>query len=190
MRLALAFSVGAAWVHAGAPIALAPPVALVWLLAPIHASPVPGRRFVWAAVALLGCAAAWVGRPAEHCAPASEGTLVRLEGRFLASPRAGSAAFEREAGCGIVTAVLADSTVRAGEPVQLVGAWRAGQGGRPWFLAREAVPGPADEGGARLRWLGVRWRDHLVSRFERLYGEQAPLVSALVLARAEGLDGE
>ncbi len=190
MRLALAFSVGAAWVHTGVPIAAAPFAALIWLLAPIHASPVPSRGLVWVAVALLGSGAAWVGRPAAHCAPAREGTLVGLEGRFLASPRNGSAAFARDGGCDVVTAVLADSTVRAGEPVTLVGVWRTGQSGRPWFLARRAEPRTDDDGVARLRWLGVRWRDHLVSRFERLYGEQAPLVSALVLARAEGLDGE
>lgn len=190
LRLALAFSAGAAWVHAGVPIALAPLAGVVYLLAPIHASPVPGRRVVWPAIALLGLCAAWLGRPAALCAPAGDGEVVALDGRFLASPRAGSAAFERDAGCGMVTAVLADSTVRAGEAVRLMGSWRTGQGGRAWFLARAAEPRPAEGVARELRWLGVRWRDGLVTRLERLYGEHAPLVSALVLARGEGLDGE
>ena len=34
----------------------------------------------------------------------------------------------------------------------------------------------------------MRWRDGLVRRLERLYGERAPLVAALVLARREGMD--
>jgi competence protein ComEC len=36
----------------------------------------------------------------------------------------------------------------------------------------------------------VRWRDGLVERLGRLYGEQAPLVAALTLARREGFDPE
>ncbi len=190
MRLALAFAAGAAWVHTGVPIALAPLAAVAYLLWPNQASAVPRRRPTWTAIALLGLGAAWLGRPAARCAPAADSVVVTLDGRFLASPRAGSAAFERDAGCGTVTAVLADSTVRAGEAIRLTGSWRTGQGGRAWFLARDAEPRGAEGAARELRWLGVRWRDGLVTRLERLYGEQAPLVSALVLARAEGMDGD
>ncbi|MGD8728802.1 MAG: DNA internalization-related competence protein ComEC/Rec2, partial [Gemmatimonadota bacterium] len=36
----------------------------------------------------------------------------------------------------------------------------------------------------------VRWREAMVTRLEGLYGERAPLVAALTLARREGLDPE
>lgn len=188
MRLALAFSLGAAWVHAGAPIELAPLGAAVWLLAPIHTSASPAQRLVWVLVATVGLGAARLAVPGPACAPAPEGELVEVRGRFLASPRAGSGAFERAAGCGVVTAVLADSSVRAGVALQLHGSWRAGAGGRPWFLAQGADALPPGGGLAELRWATVAWRDALVERYERLFGEHAPLVAALVLARTEGLD--
>lgn len=189
-RLALAFCAGAAWVEADAPIVLAPLVAVAWLLAPIHASSRPVQRALWIGVAGLGVMAASLGGPGAGCTGGRDGEAASLAGRFLASPRGASAPFEREGGCGAVTVVLGDSTPRAGEPVTLTGAWRRASGGRAWFLAREAqarvdastVDGP--------RWALVRWRDGLVSRLERLYGARAPFVSALVLARAEGLDPE
>jgi len=193
MRLALAFAAGASWVHAGAPIALAPLAAALWLLAPIGASRGPGRFFGVAAAA-LGLAAAWLGRAPAHCAPGAEGARAVLEGRFVASPRTGSGAFERAAGCGLVTVVVTgaaeDDSLRAGHALALTGTWREGQGGRAWFMASAAAPGPEAGLLAHLRWGTVQWRDGLVDRFERLYGERAPLVSALVLARAEGLDSE
>ena len=190
LRLALAFSLGVAWVHAGAPMVLAPLLAAAWLLAPIHASGRPERRLGWVAVACTGLAAAWVGRSGPHCAPAAEGVEVTLRGRFLASPTSGSGAFERATGCGVVTAVLEDPGVRAGEAVTLTGTWRTGPGGRPWLLGRTAENRAREGTLAELRWGPVRGRDGLVRRFERLYGEHAPLVSALVLARTEGLDPE
>jgi competence protein ComEC len=141
------------------------------------------------AVASAGLVTAWAHREPARCVSAPESSLVAVEGRFLASPRAGSAPFERSGGCEAVTVVVRDSTLRAGESVRLVGSWRAGQSGRPWFFARSAETTGADAGSG-FRWAGVRWRAGLVTRFERLYGERAPFVSALVLARAEGLDPE
>jgi competence protein ComEC len=41
-----------------------------------------------------------------------------------------------------------------------------------------------------MRWRAVRWRDDLVERLHRLYPRHGALVSALVLARREGLDPE
>jgi competence protein ComEC len=193
MRLALAFAAGAGWVHAGAPLVLAPLAAVLWLLAPTRASSHPGRVSS-VLVAALGFGAAWVGRPGAHCVPGPEGEAATLEGRFVASPRTGSGAFLRAAGCGLVTVVVGDDddddddTVRAGYPVALSGRWRAGPGGRGWFLARAVTARPTEGALVELRWAPTRWRDGLVDRFERLYGEHAPLVSALVLARAEGLD--
>jgi len=189
LRLALAFSAGAAWVHAGAPIELAPLAAAAWLLAPIHTSTGPGR-LVWVVVAALGLGAARLDAPDPACTLPPEGAPATLRGRFLASPRAGSGAFARAEGCGSVTAVLADTSVRAGTPVVLSGTWRVGPGGRPWFLAERAEALPPGGSVTELRWATVRWRDGLVERYERLYGEHAPLVSALVLARTEGLDAD
>ena len=121
LGLALAFSAGAAWAMAGAPWFLAPLVGAVWLLWPIRASPRPLGRGVAVGAACAGLLAAWVHREPARWAPAPEGALVAIEGRFLASPRAGSAPFERSGGCEAVTAVVRDSTHRAGESVRLVG---------------------------------------------------------------------
>lgn len=142
------------------------------------------------AAACAGLMTAWGHREPVGCTPAPEGSLVAIEGRFLASPRAGSAPLERSGGCDAVTVVVRDSTLRAGQSVRVVGSWRAGQSGRPWFFSRSAAVLDDAGAGRELRWAGVRWRDGLVTRFERLYGERAPFVSALVLARAEGLDPE
>jgi competence protein ComEC len=190
LALALAFSAGAAWVQAGAPIVLAPLVAAGWLLWPTRASSRPIGRVVAVATACAGLVTAAIHREPVHCVAAEDGAPTVIEGRFLAAPRAGSAPFERSGGCGAVTVVVRDSTLRAGEPVRVVGSWRAGQSGRPWFFARSGESMGADGVARELRWAGVRWRDGLVDRFERLYGERAPFVSALVLARAEGLDPE
>jgi competence protein ComEC len=123
------------------------------------------------------------------CAPADEAQTVAIEGRFLATPKTGSGPFARRGGCDPFTVVILDSVARAGEPVRLHGSWRASRVGRPWFLA-ERVESIASSGTGEVRWITVRWRDGLVARLERLYGERAPLVSALVLARAEGLDAD
>ncbi|HET9949663.1 MAG TPA: DNA internalization-related competence protein ComEC/Rec2 [Longimicrobiales bacterium] len=191
-RLALAFAAGAAWVLAGAPVGWAPLLAAAWLLWPRSTSSRPGPgRALWASVALVGLGATWLADPEPGCAPPGDGRAAELEGVFLAAPRSGSAAFERAAGCGTVTVVTADSTAPAGRPLRLEGTWRAGRG-RPWFLAREVRPAAADgtTDEPAWRWLAVRWRDGLVERLGRLYGEHAPLVAALTLARTEGFDPE
>jgi competence protein ComEC len=188
--LALAFSAGAAWVQAGAPIVLAPLVAVGWLFWPSRASTRPTGKALAVATACAGLVTAAIQREPAHCSAAEDGALTVIEGRFLAAPRAGSAPFERGGGCDAVTVVVRDSTLRAGDPLRVVGSWRAGRGGRPWFFARSAERVGGYGGVPEPRWAGVRWRDGLVDRFERLYGERAPFVSALVLARAEGLDPE
>src|SRR5690606_29785818 len=118
LGLALAFSAGAAWVMAGAPIVFAPLVAAAWLFLPNRASSRPIGRGVVVAAACAGLAAAWLQQAPAWCRPAEDGAVVALEGRFLASPRAGSAPFERADGCDPVTVVLRDSTLRAAEPVR------------------------------------------------------------------------
>lgn len=88
------------------------------------------------------------------------------------------------------------------EPVRVSGAGRVEVGGRSrvvgaWHPTRrgaafvadtvESLP-PAAGLWTRLRWTSVRWRGWLVRRVGALYGPRAPLVSALILARREGLD--
>ena len=125
------------------------------------------------------------------CALPLAGSRATLEGRFLASPRSGSAPFRSGTGCGSVTVVISDTSIVAGVPVTLVGTWMPGQR-RPWFRASEGrlagVHGERETRVGTISWAAVRWRDGLVRRLERLYGERAPLVAALTLARREGMD--
>jgi competence protein ComEC len=58
------------------------------------------------------------------------------------------------------------------------------------LVRADSVLPPDPSLGARLRWGPTRWREALAERLEGLYGPRAPLVSALVLARREGLDRE
>ena len=149
------------------------------------------------ACGLCGLAASRLATAGVACAATPEvgGRLVALEGRFLASPLGGSAPFRAPAACGDFTVVVPPSrgpaagvAAPAGVPVRLEGRWRQGRL-RPWFQA--TVVASLDEGAPAERewaWWPVQWRDHLVERLRRLYGERAPLVSALTLARREGLD--
>jgi len=194
--LALAFAAGVAWVSIGVPSWLLPlPIAL-FLLAPIgasHVRTVPWRRSLTSALG-AGVLAAWLAASGAACGavggggagPAVEGGNASLTGRFLASPRTGSAPMQRADGCGTVTVVLDAPEAPAGRTVTVGGRWREGQRGY-WFQATEwhAVVGAEDRA---LRWAGVRWRDALVDRIERLYGPLGPMVSALTLARREGFD--
>jgi competence protein ComEC len=194
VRLALAFAAGVAWGLVGAPWELAPLGAVLVLFLPKRASRGPDLRGVWIAAALCGLATARLGTLAAACELPAEGgeAATVLEGRFLASPLGGSAPFRPRDGCADLTVVVQGSDAvggAAGVPFRIEGHWRQGRL-RPWFQASrlERLEG-APEGG-EWRWWPVRWRDHLVERFERLYGARAPLVAALSLARREGLDRE
>lgn len=185
-RLALAFAVGAAWVPAGAPMGLAPLVAIVLAAWPNRASSRPGERGAWLTAAIAGLAASSLTGAHRDCPAPAEGEPAVVVGRFLASPRGGSGPFLPQTGCGPVTVVLSDTSAPAGRALRIQGSWREGRN-RPWFLATGvAVEVNASTGG--WRWAMVRWRDGLVARLGRLYGARASLVSALTLARTEGLD--
>jgi len=128
--------------------------------------------------------------------PACEASEV-LSGRFTAPPLTDRARLVRDNGCGALTVVLrpsrasspAWSGVEAGRPVRVSGEMRRGRNG-PWFSATaiEQVDDGHRAVGLHLRWAAVRLRGKLVRRMHRLYGNQAPLVTALTLARTEGLD--
>jgi competence protein ComEC len=188
--LSLTFAAGAAWVLVGVPLGMAPLVALALLFAPNRASPSPtGRRALWVLAGAAGLVSALsLGAGTTVCSPARLGGPDVVEGRFLASPRSGSAPFVTKAGCAPFTVVMGDAPAPAGRSLRLEGVWKEGRY-QPWFLAGElsATTDPSDE---QFRWRAVRWREGLVTRLDRLYGERAPLVAALVLARREGLDPE
>ena len=129
--------------------------------------------------------------------PACDAAEV-LTGRFTAPPLTDRARLVRADGCGALTVVLSPSgptnfewsSIAAGRTVRVRGRMRQGRNG-PWFsataieLGTDGGPGPVWQ---RFRWAAVRFRGELVRRIHHLYGDQAPLVTALTLARTEGLD--
>lgn len=198
-RLAVAYVAGVAVGSVGAPIWMAPLVVVAGLALPIPASARPGRASLVLVVGVAWLSAS-LGRPGACRDQTADGDRARLLGHFLAMPREGSAPFRRADGCGDVTVVVPDDAVEAalaGRPLTVAGSWRAGSF-RPWFQAREvqpAVPAAMADGGPERIADGVsralvRWRDELVGRLPRLYGDRAPLVAALVFARREGMDRE
>lgn len=189
-RLALAFAAGLAVGSVGAPTLVAPLLGGLGLALPILASLRPWRG----ALLLSAAAGSLVGASDPGTCLPLPGEARDVRGHFLATPVDGSAPFRLEDGCGPFTVVLSGDegvetgSPRAGDPVRLEGRWEEGRL-RPWMRVRavgaiEAPRGPARAVGRAV----VRWRDGLVQRLPRLYGERAPLVAALVFARREGMD--
>lgn len=191
-RLALAYAAGVVVGSLGAPFWMAPPVGILGWALPILASRRPSPP--GACIAIVAGWMAASGGP-NDCAP-QPGPVRSVRGYFLATPIEGSAPFQGADGCGPFTVVMAgdsesDSAAPpAGLPLALDGAWVEGRY-RPWLRATsfERVESADGIGGAVAR-ASTRWRDGLVARLPRLYGERAPLVSALVFARREGMDPE
>jgi len=201
VRLTLAYAVGVAAGLAGVPTVVAPLGVFLGIVVP---NPTSRRPLSWVLL-MLTCAAGLFGgsvgqRSDARCVHGNVGASVSIRGRLLVAPRGGSAPFEAGDGCGRVTVVVPPSAadVQAGVLVDVFGVWRAGRA-RPWIQARSIVPvdpsenveprGPGGIGAwPRVRWGIVGWRDGLVARLYRLFPEHGPLVSALVLARGEGLD--
>jgi len=182
-RAALAFAVGVALSRIGALWSIAPLLIAGLTLAPIRLSMRRTHTWLWASIAIAGVTSGVLSTRSDTCHPA--GPLVT--GHFLARPVDGAAPFRLDGGACEVRVVLSGTAVRPGVHVQVEGEWREGRGG-PWFLGQGAQEMPSTDSG--WRWIGVRWRDSLVERLRRQYGERAPLVSALILARREGLDPE
>jgi competence protein ComEC len=199
--LALAFAAGAALPLAGLPLftALLPP--LLPLL-PIR----PLRRPRWPlSVALLAGALGADGalrtlaRDCRHALP-EEGSF-RIEGRFEGRPGAGAAPFRVErglpGGCtGTLRVVLREGVLppTPGAALRVEGRWRRGgdpdprapeRAGTLTALTLVSLPDSALRSAPILRLRG-RVQEAIVE----LYGAQAPLVEALVLARREGLAPE
>lgn len=175
-------------------------VPLLLLLAlPMRAwsRPARGRVGPWATRRLLvvGLAGGVLGgaahrSAAERCPAPRPGPVV-LDGRLLAATGRGAVPFAVEGTVGCPTErVWSRDTLDAGVRRRLMGVRKEGYGRGLVLVQRDSVL-PAPEGPwTRLRWAPVRWREELGRRLERLYGSRGPLVSALVLARREGLEPE
>ncbi|MGY8778257.1 MAG: DNA internalization-related competence protein ComEC/Rec2 [Longimicrobiales bacterium] len=181
----MSYSLGVGLGLAGVPIWVAPFSAPIQLLARPRSVDAPMTvRAVLAACLVAGLfAGAGAALSIEQCVgpPLGKGTV---QGRFLVTPRAGSAPFEETAQCRPFTVVVAHSASAIELPIA---------GRRLWFEAVSWTSvGPERSVGLRAsaRWIRVRWRDRMVGKIHDLYGPHAPLVSALVLARREGLPSE
>lgn len=182
---ALAFGAGVALTRFGALWSIAPLIGSVLVFLPIHLSRRPSQSWVWLPLLLAGLFAGSRVSGEPECVT-DRSVLV---GRFLADPVGGSAPFRVEASKCEVRVVLGQQSAPAGHRVVLDGAWQEGRF-RPWFRAARVglAEDPSSFRWAYVRWAGVRWRASLVDRLRRQYGDRAPLVSALILARREGLD--
>ncbi|MDA1102839.1 MAG: DNA internalization-related competence protein ComEC/Rec2 [Gemmatimonadetes bacterium] len=192
VQLALVLVAGVGWGLLGAPIWMAPLPGLLVLGAPILASTRPASRRTLAGVAVIGALATSMAGAGAHCPLPTEGTVATLEGRFVVALRSGSAPFERADGCGTVTFV-GRGDVDVGRLSVVRGTWRSGSRG-PWLQGQTTASLPIPQllrlrdRPAQLRWTSVAWRDELVERLHRLYGPRATVVTALILARKEGMD--
>ena len=207
-NVALAFAAGVALARPGALWTVAPLLAAAALLAPIRASWRLNRSsWLWGPIFFAGLGAGLWTNAQPPCGVGSN----ELTGRFLARPAGGAAPFmvvhgsqsnRRECEARVVLLGGGAGDVIAGAPVRLSGEWREGRAG-PWFGAQSVVDVGSGRDGAngwslgndtaledRLRWHLVRWRATLVDRIHRLFGDRGPIVSALILARREGLDPE
>ncbi len=188
VRLALAYVCGVVAGSLGAPLWLAPLAGGLGTTVPILTWKGPGALALF-----ISLTAGWsaVAVAPDVCVP-RPGPAPEVRGHFLATPRDGSAPFALEGGCGRFTVVVPpDATPPpAGVPLAVHGTWVEGRY-RPWLrmTSFEAAEATGDVTG-RLARAAVRWRDALVARLPRLYGDRAPLVSALVFARREGLDAD
>ena len=192
-RLTLALAAGVATGLIGAPLWMAPLLAVVALAAPIRPFHRPDGR-----VLALAVVAGWVSTAtftgARGCdmpgeASGEAGGPARVAGYFLAAPRSGSAPFLRADGCGPVTVVVSEvlgKRAAAGVPTTVVGRWRQGSF-RPWLRATDLRPAPVPRD-RRVHRAVDAWRDRVVARVHGLYGARGPLVAALTLARREGMD--
>lgn len=187
-RLAVSFAAGVALGARLGPFA--PALALLLLpLPPIRAwlRPDGAGRVLLVAFLAGGTASAGAARSVRACAPAGPpGAAVRLDGYFLARHPGRSVPFRpTRRGCAGEVRVLASGEVSPGHAVTVVGRWREGPAGT--HVVADTVRAARSVGLSPRRIL-VRWRGGLVRRVEDLYGPRAPLVSALTLARKEGLD--
>jgi len=127
----------------------------------------------------------------RSCPPADSGAVV-LQGRLLSPTGTGSAPLVRSDAPGCTPErVWSEEVLPAGRPLELRGRRREGYGRGIVFVEEARRVTPSAEGLlAAARWSLVRHRAAVQARADRLYGPRGGLVSALVLARREGLAPE
>jgi len=184
-RLALAFAAGAALAYLPGPPLPASALSLA-VLSLIDTWLRPGARRIPIVIAFVAGGITVAARGVD-CPRPGHGAEVTVKGYFMAPTRGRGGAFAARPGLGCLgrtVTVLTRDTLSAGIPVVVRGTWR--EGARAGALIASAVE-PAGAESPRGVAL-VRWRGRLMERLDTLYGAHAPMVSALVLARKEGLD--
>lgn len=190
-RLAVAFAAGVALAALPGRPAIPALLLLVPLLPLIRASRRPVGRTAWVLplVILAGLMSALAASRQNRCGGLStrDGAHVVVVGAFVSAPSGTHAApfrvLDRE--CPSEVRATAPEAVRAGRALRLEGTWREGRGGGVLLTRRVSR-----EPGARMpaSMALARWQGALNRRIEVLYGDRAPLVAALTLARRQGLD--
>lgn len=203
--LAGAYAAGVAAVLAGAPPLLWALLPLTALLLPIPTSDRPDpRRGAARRLVLVAALAAGAGQAGAQRRSAgrdcrfglADGIPLDLRGVMRSEVRFGRGELDVRdglpGGCRVTVRVRMPGEGEppaAGEPVRVLGAWRVDPV-RPDDPARagevdaERVEPAADVSGGRVS----RWRAGVVRRVREVFPRRAALVSALVLARKEGLD--
>lgn len=209
MGLALSLVAGTALPLAGFSF---PPALLLLsiLLLPIAAwrrPGLPGEAHVPVASGLALLAGYCAATAALHSSSAdcrlflpAEGTFTVL-GRFEGRPAAGPAPFRVEGGLpggcrGVLRVALRDGVVAPlpGAPVQVTGRWRRAPEPDPrrpeWSGTLVGVAVETLPGGTLPAAPVLAFRGRIQERLALLFGERAPVVEALVLARREGVAPE
>ena len=197
--MALAYAAGAILIHLGAPLPVAP-LLLPALFVPIplwlRPSALPGLLAVALAGALSAGAHAFADR-GDCRRSLADGASVLVRGRLPGPPVGGRGVLIVEdglgSGCrGEVSIVVGTKggVPPAGALLAMSGRWRASPGARSAAFAgvlrvEKWTPVPS----ARMAPLAGT-RGKAAARLHRAFGARAPLASALVLARREGLDPE
>ncbi len=170
---------------------VAPLVGLLAVAWPIR----PSHRTATVLAVLAGAVGTIESNSSSAACLGTPGSDVVIEGWFLARSRGASTPLQRTDGCGVQSTVWTGrgESPPVGTLVRVHGEWRSGRT-TPWLAAgrvEEIVLRPHDHGRGvvgPIRRMVVRWRSRRVDHVYDLFGERAPLVAALVVARREGLD--
>ncbi len=144
-----------------------------------------------AALLLAGCAGILRSHPvlwfeAGDCADAAIAGPVHLQARSLGRVGEGRVPLRiADASCGDrdVVAIWQAGPVPPGRRIDVEGFWRTTETGRPATLVVRAASVRSEDGRAPL----LRMRGYLLELTSTAFGDSAPLIDAVLLARREGL---